>query len=297
MKALKVLLIFFDNQKEADDKKDKAAFLSNLPEIKLITDYDFEFVSYKKEKEGWQKLARLIHKNFDKYNGFVVYCRASNVLFASNITSFIFQNLARPIVFTGSKGERLADPAADAKSNLINSFQLAVSDLAEVCLMFGNRILRPSQAFYNPQSDLNLFDAHPAGLIGKIDFGISFFDRRTRPKKSQVEYAPELNDRVNLIDVFPFTDLAMLKSLKGDGLVLRGGRLDREAVQMIHCLLGRVVLYKNEGDDNCGSCISIINGTLETVLAKLMWCLGQTRELKSFRQLYLRNLTGEWGKV
>lgn len=297
MKKKKFLLIFPAETNDSGMARKKTNnFLDSLPEIRLIADYDLDFIFFGCEKDSWNKLSSLINENFRTYDAFIVYQDYRKLLLAANLVSFVFQNISKPIVFTGSKKQTLAAGATDAKSNLINSFQVAASGINEVCLVFGNRVLRPTRAFVNPSSELNVFDSFSRGLIGKIDFGFSpvKINRRNTQRENAVVFAPVIDDQINCVTLYPFGSLEFLKTGDSHAIVINGGEINEVAAKFIHELKQKVILFKTEGHD-CPNCLHVKEGTLESVLAKVMWCLGQTTDMVVFNQLFRLNLAGEWG--
>ncbi|MBI3626582.1 asparaginase [Candidatus Uhrbacteria bacterium] len=291
----KILLVVASESDLGRDelKSTSGSTLAQIKEIKLISDFDVKFVFNGQGRQAWQPLLAEIHEELNHYSGIVVYCDYSRVLLLSNIVSFVFQNLPKTVIFTGAKSQDSKD-LAELKSNLINAFQVAKMNIYEVALVFGNRVLRPAQAFFNPDSQLNLFSASPDGIIGKIDFGFSPVKIKSQPS-GILEFRPEINDQINCINFYPFANLSLLKKTEVDGFLIKDGFLDQQAVENLHEFRQKVILFKTEGHQDCSRCISTTGQIIEAALAKFMWSLGQTRDEKGFRKLFLNNLVGEWG--
>ena len=56
--------------------------------------------------EHWVQLARVIEENYDKYDGFVILHGTDTMAYTASALSFVFEGLAKPIVFTGSTAPR-----------------------------------------------------------------------------------------------------------------------------------------------------------------------------------------------
>lgn len=267
-------------------------FLASLPEIKLIGNYHADLKIISRGKAGWQDLADFLYKFYQQYSGFVIFTEVSEILMLANILALIFQNSNKPMVLTGVKNSPGAD-SLDAKSNLINAFNVVNSEVTEVSLVFGSKVLRPSRAFYQAGNQFNVFDCWSDGLIGRIDFG--FYPVNLTTQKRKLKYSPSLDDNIHSINFYPFSNLELLKNSQSRGVLIKGGALDETAVKMIHDLDQEVVLFQTEGHETCRHCLVVNQVTVEAVLAKLIWCLGQTNNHRKFQEFFKANLTGEWG--
>ena len=69
-------------------------------------------------------IAEIISDNYDKFDGFVVLTGSDTMSYTSSAISFMFENLQKPVIFTGSQLP-IGDLRTDAKENLITSIQVA----------------------------------------------------------------------------------------------------------------------------------------------------------------------------
>ena len=53
--------------------------------------------------ELWCELARLIRDHYDSYDGFVVLHGTDTMSYSASALSFMLENLAKPVIFTGSQ--------------------------------------------------------------------------------------------------------------------------------------------------------------------------------------------------
>jgi len=104
--------------------------LSNIPELKLL-EHDISTLSFDEpidssdmNPSSYVKLASLIEEHFEAYDGFVVLHGSDTMSYTASAISFMFENLKKPIIFTGSQLP-IGDLRTDAKENLITSIQLA----------------------------------------------------------------------------------------------------------------------------------------------------------------------------
>ena len=69
-------------------------------------------------------IAEIISDNYNKFDGFVVLTGSDTMSYTSSAISFMFENLQKPVIFTGSQLP-IGDLRTDAKENLITSIQVA----------------------------------------------------------------------------------------------------------------------------------------------------------------------------
>ena len=98
----------------------------------------------------WTELARTVKDNYDKYDGFVVLHGTDTMSYTASALSFMFENLKKPVVFTGSQIP-MGIMRTDGRENLITAIEIAAAQrngypiVPEVCLYFQNRLFRANR--------------------------------------------------------------------------------------------------------------------------------------------------------
>ena len=130
--------------------------LKHIPEINLLNcniesiSFDEPIDSSNMNISNWVLLAELIEKNYYNFDGFVVLHGSDTMSYTASAISFMFENLTKPIIFTGSQLP-IGDLRTDAKENLITSIQIASSQeknkpvISEVCLYFEYKLYRANR--------------------------------------------------------------------------------------------------------------------------------------------------------
>ena len=83
--------------------------LEEVPELKKfgceIDTYSFDPLidSSDMQPEFWVRLAGMIQENYSRYDGFVVLHGTDTMSYTASALSFMFENLAKPVVLTGSQ--------------------------------------------------------------------------------------------------------------------------------------------------------------------------------------------------
>ena len=261
----------------------------------------------------WLELAKLIEKKYEFYDGFVICHGTDTMAYTAAALSYLIQNNRRPIVITGA--QKPIDLAiTDARSNLLDSLRFASHDRAHgICIVFGGKVIAGTRAkkefskSYNAFSSINYPDIasiHDSRIIFYIDDK----DQNTRP----LVFYHEMNNRIFLMKLIPGTDGKILDMLASsyDGLIIEsfgvGGLPNYGNDSFLHALsdwmeAGKLVCMAtqvtHEGSDmeiyQVGKVIKekfpvleSYDMTLEASVTKMMWVLGQTRDLKECRDLF-----------
>lgn len=142
-------------------------------------------------------------------NGFVVVGGTDTMAHLSSALRFMFPNLGRPIITTGSQ-QPIFEPGTDAESNLYFALSVAAEDLSGVHLAFGN-VLRDGRFIHKIRDKgFDAFDTVRGADIGEhTSSGVilnSSAPRRNKfIKSSELEFDPEFQDGVRIAKLSPAT--------------------------------------------------------------------------------------------
>ena len=245
--------------------------------------------------------------------------------YSASALSFMFENLAKPIIFTGSQLP-IGDLRTDAKENLITSIQMASLQkngkpvIREVGLYFeyklyrGNRTTKINAEHFEAFESLNYPHLAESGVHLNVSENVLF--KPNIRKKLVVHKTFDTN--IALIKLFPGISEPILESilnttgLKGVVLETYGAgntttrqwfidllkRTIKKGIPIINvtqCSGGSVMMGQYETSSQLKQ-IGLISGkdiTTEAALTKLMFMLGENISIKTFKTIFETSLRGE----
>lgn len=275
--------------------------------------------------EIWVKIATTINENYELFDGFVVLHGTDTMAYTASALSYIFENLGKPVIFTGSQLP-IGTLRTDGKENLITAVEIAAaksngkSIVPEVCIYFDFELYRGNRAV---KRDADLFSAfrsvnYPALAIAGVDIKYrKEFIHYPDPGK-KLELHTRFDDNVVILKMFPgisskiFNQVFNIPGLRGIVLETFGAgnvpttswliNIVKHAVangiiilNITQCQGGRVVMGQYETSLQLlkAGVVSGNDMTTEAAVTKLMFLLGQEYTAEQIKMSLNKNLRGE----
>ncbi|TMM44019.1 asparaginase [Colwellia ponticola] len=140
--------------------------INALPEFHRCEMPDFTISEYQPlidssnmTPSDWQRIADDIKTNYDDYDGFVVLHGTDTMAYTSSALSFMFENLSKPVIITGSQIP-LSQLRSDGQVNVLNALYIAANyPISEVSLFFNNKLYRGNRCIKAYADGFNAFDS------------------------------------------------------------------------------------------------------------------------------------------
>ena len=287
--------------------------LAKVPEISALCQAQcvqaFNMDSTNVRPEHWQKIASIIHDNYDSYDGFLITHGTDTMAYTAAGLSYLIQNSPKPIVITGSQISVVQDDS-DARRNLIDAFICASdSQSCGVLIVFSGSVILGTRARKNYTKRFAAIASANYPEIGRIQSGKIFWFI-PQVFSQPVSFNSKLDSNVALVKLFPgiSEDVINYMTERHDGRVVECfgvGGLPEYYEFASHIkqsakkgtLIVMTTQVPNDGSDltlyrvghNLMEEPNILEArdmTSEAALAKLMWILGTTRDPDKARELF-----------
>ena len=130
--------------------------------------------------ENWIVMARLIAENYSKYDGFVILHGTDTMSYSAAALSFMLENLAKPVIFTGSQIP-IGILRTDGRENLITAIEIAGAKtedgapiVPEVALYFQNKLFRGNRTTKFSAEALNAFASFNYPALADVGVNIQY---------------------------------------------------------------------------------------------------------------------------
>lgn len=280
----------------------------------VLRNFDYKLESYSFDKlidssnvtpAFWVKLASVIEENYSLYDGFVVLHGTDTMAYSASMLSFMLENLAKPVIFTGSQLP-MGVVRTDGRDNFINAIEIAAATengkprVPEVAIYFENKLMRGNRTNKFNAENFNAFLSGNYPPLAEVGVHIKYHTHLIHKADDQpLIVRKTLDTRVAILKLFPGITETVVKSML---LIpgLRGVILEtygagnaptdrwfiealRQAIEsgiviynVTQCKGGTVDMAKYETGASLEQ-IGVVGGydiTTESAIAKMMYLLG-----------------------
>lgn len=306
------------------------ALTSQIPELKKF-EVELSSISFKHpidssdmQPEIWIQLVEIIQKNYELYDGFVVLHGSDTMSFTASALSFMLENLAKPVVLTGSQLP-IGTIRTDGKENLITAIEIAAAKkngkpiISEVCVYFEYKLYRGNRTLKFNSEHFDAFKSPNYPHLAEAGVEISYNQMAiAKPSSKALKVHKQLNNDIAVLHLFPGISkkitTAVLNTPGVKAVIIltfgAGNATTKEwfvneleaaikrgiiVLNVTQCVQGKVIQGMYQTSSRLKQ-IGVVSGqdiTFESAVTKLMFLLGQKSSNQQIKKLLETNLRGE----
>jgi L-asparaginase len=301
----------------------------NVPELARL-DYHLSVHSFDPildssniHPKNWAELAELINEKYDAFDGFVILHGSDTMSFTASALSFMLQNLAKPVVLTGSQLP-IGEIRTDAKENLITALEIAATKkngfamVPEVCVYFDYQLFRGNRSIKYDSEKFEAFSSPNYPILAEAGVKLDFYPNYILPlPTAPFQIHTQFNANIGVLKMYPGITENSVKAITESGvdaIVLEafGSGNTTTSPWFIACLQNAIAANKIILDiSQCkgGSVklglyetsrklqhMGIVSGydlTFEAAVTKLMYLMGQGLSTSEVKRLLEVSIAGE----
>ena len=251
----------------------------------------------------WIKIIDAIRDNYDIYDGFVICHGTDTMAYTAAVLSYMIQNSEKPIVLTGAQ-KPIGFEITDAKSNLQDSILYAADSLSHgVQIVFAGKVIAGTHARKVRSMSFLAFESINLPVIAEINNG-HIIRYLNIPSNGRVQFYDSINPNVFLLKLTPSMSPDLIPEIFSiyDAVVIESFGAGGIPASIENTLLTELSKYRPEEKilamttqvtyegshintyavgRRIADSFKILEArdmTLETIIAKLMWILGNSSQ-------------------
>lgn len=174
----------------------------------------------------WVKLAEIIEKGYDEFDGFVILHGTDTMAYTASALSYMLENLGKPVILTGSQLP-IGILRTDGRENLITAIEFAAARengmpaVPEVCIFFDNKLTRGNRTAKMSAEHFDAFSSPNYHPLAEVGLHLKYFNNQIRypEKDKKLIVHKEFDTNVAILKLFPGLNRNLLTAVtKTEGL-------------------------------------------------------------------------------
>lgn len=308
---------------------DFAQIKENVPELARLNyqlavhSFDPILDSSNMNPKIWAELAELINEKYYQFDGFVILHGSDTMSYTAAALSFMLQNLAKPVVLTGSQLP-IGEIRTDAKENLITALEIAATKkdgkamVPEVSVYFDYQLFRGNRSIKNDSEKFEAFFSPNYPILAEAGVNLDFFSNYILPiPTKEFQIHTSFNSNIGVLKMYPGITENVVSAITRsnvDAIILEAfgsGNTttedwfidclqeaidnDKIIVDISQCKGGSVKLGMYETSRRLQK-MGVLSGydmTFEATVTKLMYLMGQNLSKSEIKQKMEISIAGE----
>ena len=266
----------------------------------------------------WITISKIITKNYDLVDGFVILHGTDTMAYTSSALSFLLRGVDKPVVLTGAQIP-IYEEGSDGSDNFINALEIAKQGvIKEVALWFHKNLHKGACVTKSDSKDLKGFSSPNHGLLATKENVIKYNKNAFNKGEFDRVFFNEINCTVLYLNLLPTTNKEIqakvinenfiqgivlsvfgsgtLPLIEKDSLAVALRKKNIPIIVITECYNGGVEIGKYEAGSLLND-LNVISGkkmTKEAAITKLMVATGNLNSNQDVRNYLIKNQAGEF---
>lgn len=293
--------------------------LAHIPEIKGIYDIHIlpimQIDSTNMSPSFMAEIGATIKKYYGNFDAFVIAHGTDTMAYTASFLTYMLKNLSKAVVLTGSQ-IAMGEEGSDAPKNMRDAFKLASDDMAGVYIAFGGKAIEGTKAVKARTHSFEGFESINADNIAFIDkekINYTAYGKQVKGRLPLGDFKclSSFSDEVAVIKLTPGMPKEIIKSVASHckaivieafgmgGVPFLSPNLQDEVLAIkaqgkliviaSQCLYEEtdISVYEVGVRMEKAGILSAKEMTTEAVVMKLMWSLGNSKDIAEAESLFL----------
>lgn len=300
------------------DSGDVISYLGNVEDVEILSEDLLKLDSSNMQPEEWIIIAKRIYEVADRVDGILLTHGTDTMAYTASALSFMLVNLSIPVILTGSQLP-LSHPLSDGVDNIRVALAAAKSELQGVYIAFNRKIMLGTRCVKVRTMGFDAFESvnmEPAGWVDAR--GLHLQKHILLHPNGDLQLKDHLCKDVMLIKLIPgmnpeIFDILLDHQYKGVVIEAFGAgginfirrdliaKLEKLVTNGISVVVCSQCLYENSDftiyeTGQKALQHGVIQGydmTSEACVTKLMWALGQSRDMEDVKAIFAKSYVHE----